>query len=678
MPAGYPALKNATSTKNRIRRIATRTQQTLLPLVAVGGSLAGLPASALELGDLTVQSKLGQPLRASIAYALAPNEELADSCVTLGTGAAASGLPGIGRASISVADGSILLSGKTPVREPMLAAQVVVNCPYTANLSREYMLFIDPAGPVFDQQPVVEAPSAAPAAPLRRATAVAPTRRAPAASTANREPIGKATRYRVQRGDSLSQIAQRIENRSIRLWPAVNAIFDANPDAFIDNDPNKLKAGSWLTIPSFDGSEAVVSAAAPSASPIAESVSVTPTSPVSSDFEASLTEASAAAESAPTETSVAIPVDIQEPLSDATRDLRPGDVIIDSDNPFVDAGGAANDSIVIPDTELEGPTTSSSSPNVPTAVINTSTQKSTSSWLMWLAGGFALLIGLLLFGRRFSATRIGPASDKPMRRATDEGTQNIEAIGSTGFDLDDDSPTEENLILDADLVVGTGLQEGTDMDVSQDFGFAAPTEVDIELPFEPEATISSDDTDIISPSHTDAQTILDSEILPEDDDYDMSVIIDATKMPVAEDITERDLKAIEISPVDADAKTDAYTISNDVDFDILEQDYEEELTATQALNVEIESAAMAIARTMDKDDATVEMPRATVTEIDVTAQLPARDEDDSDLDDDDNGDTGAVTVNLVADDKTAEMPAAENDDTTEMEIEGGKIDTKAV
>jgi hypothetical protein len=97
MPVGYPIVKYARPEQKRIDRIATRTQKTLLPLVAVGGSLAGLPANALELGDLTVQSRLGQPLRASIAFALAPNEQLTDSCVTLGAGASASGLPGVSR-----------------------------------------------------------------------------------------------------------------------------------------------------------------------------------------------------------------------------------------------------------------------------------------------------------------------------------------------------------------------------------------------------------------------------------------------------------------------------------------------------------------------------------------------------------------------------------------------------
>ena len=69
----------------------------LLPLVALGGGLAAAPAAALELGDVSVQSSLGQPLRASIAYALAPNEMLSSHCVSVSTGQSTGGLPGIGK-----------------------------------------------------------------------------------------------------------------------------------------------------------------------------------------------------------------------------------------------------------------------------------------------------------------------------------------------------------------------------------------------------------------------------------------------------------------------------------------------------------------------------------------------------------------------------------------------------
>ncbi|MGB5468801.1 MAG: hypothetical protein WBM64_00155 [Woeseiaceae bacterium] len=679
-------MKHAPFKQNRTSRIATRAQKTLLPLVAVGGSLAGLPASALELGDLTVQSRLGQPLRASIAFALAPNEKLTSSCVTLGTGAPASGLPGIGRATISIANSNIVLTGYSAMREPMVAAQVVVDCAYTANLSREYMLFIDPAGSAQDEPAVVPAAAATPVAAVRRSApsatqrAAATTRRAPAARTANREPIGKSTRYRVQPGESLSRIAERIENRPVGLWPAVNAIFDANPDAFMDNDPNKLKAGSWLTIPSFDGSEPVISVAAtgnvaPTQS-VAAAESVVPTE---SPAEQNVTPTGTTTETATVETPEAVPTETATTMGDTTSDLTPADVVIDTDNPFVDGRDTTSETTVIVDTELAGPTTRSASPNVPTAVINTggqATTPSTTSWLLWLAGGgIAIIVGLLLFGR-LMRSRPGEAAiaDHPARRATDDATGSQAAIAD--YDLDDDSPTEENLTLDADLGVGTGLGASGDMEVASDFGFASPTEIDIELPFEPEPSINTKvDTNILSPLHTDNQSILDSEVLPDDDNYDLSVILDATKMPQPEDITARDLQAIEVTPDDDTSATDAYTINDEVELNILEQDYEDELSATQALNVEIRRAAAELAKDLDgaksSDETatgpTVEMPPlASVTELDITAQMPARDENTADADE-----TG------IHEAATVEMPVAENDDeTTEMEVDGGKSGTK--
>lgn len=692
LPTGYLTVKTAPSKQHRKNRVASHTQKTLLPLVAVGGSLAGLPASALELGDLTVQSNLGQPLRASIAYVLAPNEQLADSCVTLGAGASASGLPNIGRAAVSIAEGSILLTGKAPMREPMAAASIVVDCAYTASLEREYMVFLDPASSSFNEQATAETAPVAPAAPARQSASARPSTAAPrrstrTTSTVKREPIGASTRYRVQPGDSLSRIAERIENRSIGLWSAVDVIFESNPDAFIDDDPNKLKAGSWLTIPSLDGSEPVVAAAPPSRSASTQSAA--------QDI---VTQVSTSAESAPIETSAAVTVDAQEAGSDASADLSPANVVGDTDNPFVDGLEVVSDDVVIPDTELDGPITVSDSPNVPTAVINTSTQASTTSWLMWLTGGgIAIIIGLLLFGRLLRARPSDAIADQPTRRATDEGSVTVEALPPLVAELDDDSPTEENLSLDADLIVGTGLQASGDMDVAQDFGFASPTELDIELPFEPEASTDTAETIALTEKQASEETILESEVLPDDEDYDLSVILDATKMPQPEDVTQQDLQAVEVPAEDETAISGSYTINKEVDLDILEQDYEDELTATQALNAEIARAAAGLIgnnkaeETEDEDEnedetdawmttrETVAMPPlATVTELDATAQMPSGEEVVEEESDEDFL-VETATVVMTDDDATAEMPAADNDDeTADMELDGGKVDTKAV
>jgi pilus assembly protein FimV len=651
----------------------------LLSLVALGGGLiSAIPASALELGDLTVESTLGQPLRASIAYALAPNEMLSDSCVTVGGGRSSADLPGIGPASVSITDRAIVIRGDSAVREPMLGTRVTINCPYTVNLSREYMLFVDPVG----------IDTAALATPVAATAMVARpeyeprTQTPPVASVVpaprNDTPIGQSTRYRVQPGDTLSGIVQRIENRSIPMWPAINAIFDANPDAFIGNDPNQLRAGSWLTIPSLDGSAPVV------ADPADKLSNAAPVEPgTATDAGAAGVEAAAMMQQAEPYEPVTVELAAEsvaaaESAEDATRDLRPGDLV--PRGMLADTAATVS----IPDTELEGPQTTSSSPNVPTAIVSTGARSESTSLLTWLiGGGLAVIAALLLFGRRarrhFGPETIGPAeADRVERRR--EAADSAETFGD--YDLDDDSPTDENPVLDADLVIGTGLDDGVEVDVAQDFGFAATTELDIELPFEPEAPAADMDTDIIPTMKRSVESILESEMLPGDDDYDMSVIMDATKMPRHEDITERDLQAVEVDTGDETTEVGGFTISNEVDYDILEQDYEDELTATQALNEEIERAAAELARDLNEsvdDEETSMLPEVADRDLTATSEMPSRVENKSagfgaSYDPDD---TNAVTVNMSAKDESATLAVANDDETAEMETEHGKVDSRS-
>ena len=607
------------------------------------------PATALELGDVKVHSSLGQPLRASIAYALAPNEALSDTCVTIQRNMDSAGLPALNNASMIVADGVIAITGSSIVREPMMTMRVNIRCPYTAQLTREYMMFIDPVGtaaapieaPVASR-PQLSTPTAAPAPVVARRRPV------------SIEPIGDATRYQVQPNDTLGEIAQRVENRPVGVWNTANLIFDMNPDAFLDNDSNKLKAGSWLSIPSF-GADAAPTVAA------TETSDVSPVEPVE-----------------PATTSIAYEPVVDQPAADETAnplaDLQPGDVILDSNNPFVaPISSVSDDSIVIPDTLLDGPVTTSESPNVAVATIQRTApaEPSKTNWMLWLVGGgIAIIIGMLLFGRRFrdkfSSAPIAPAA--PQRRQTDSDTQKIEAIGDVDMDIVDNSATSENLALDADLIVGTGLQEGSEVDVAQDFGFAATTDLDLELPEETASVFESPETDIIPPLGIDEESILESEVLPaEEDDYDMSVMIDATKMPHPDDVTERDLEAIQVDTNDDTLITEEYTVSQEVDYKILEQDYEDEMTATQALNAEIQKAAEDLAVRMDDQpgDATTEMPLATVHELDVTAQMPAKDKQEI-SDEDDTGINPAVNMDAegdtveMRDENTVEMPKGDS------------------
>ena len=479
--------------------------RTLPAIFAVATSLAALPASAIELGELTVQSRLGQPFRASVAYALGPNEQISNDCVTMRPGASVSGLPGFGPAQISVANGVIMLTGSTPIREPMVSAHVVINCPYSAKLNREYLLFIDPLSSAYDQAVLTQqaTPAAAPVA---------------VAAEAQQRPLASVTTKSVVKDISTS--------------------------------PAHL--------------------------------------------------------------------------------VQAGDTISDTVSP------AATTSVII-DADLEGPTTTSTSPNVTTAIITApSTSPESSSWLFWLAGsGIAMIFGLLMFGRRFreqtDTTPLAPVVDEEQpRRFSDTETTDTENVEALDFDLTDESPTEENLALDADLVMGTGLKESKGSGTASDFGFAATTGLDIEFPFEASA---SEETDILPPLRTNVHSILESEVMPEyRDDYDMSIIVDATKMPQPEDVTERDLKAFEIAPEDEIQIEQNYTISKEVDYQVLEQDCEDEFSATQALNHEIARAALELAERMESDNS-------------------------GDLDDPDaTGVNEAITFNIATNDETVEMP----------------------
>jgi hypothetical protein len=159
--------------------------------------------------------------------------------------------------------------------------------------------------------------------------------------------------------------------------------------------------------------------------------------------------------------------------------------------------------------------------------------------------------------------------------------------------------------------------------------------------------------------------VIDSEVLPDDEDYDMSVIVDVTKMPNPNDVTERDLMAV---PVDDDNGqnliSDAYTINDEVDImegmdlddeieaavddDPMGTRIDDELAATQALSEEIEKAAAELASNSDPSGETsIEMQLTNLSDLDLTSELEAQN-DDYDND---------VTARLEADDETVEMPA---------------------
>ncbi len=365
------------------------------------------------------------------------------------------------------------------------------------------------------------------------------------------------------------------------------------------------------------------------------------------------------------------PQPVVEPVAQGPQ-LRPGDFVVGTDNPFVVPLGSDDSVIDIPDSELRGPQVAQPAPSVAVMAEDQGGISGGWAWLLWLGGaGLAMILGLFLFGRQlreyFGVVPVAIPT-VPQRRQDDQRPQ--KTIADIDYNFDATTITGRKVSLDADLEDGSGLQESDEMDVAQDFAFSATEpQVDMEIP---ELPVDEDiqPTDIL-PTQQEEETILDDEVLPaakadeDEEDYSVSMSVDATKQILDENTaTTKDLQAIMVdttTDIDANA-TGEYTLSRSAEYEILEQDYEEELTATQALNKEIEEAARALAEQMDGPDGgkTSEMP--SPQDPDMTAELTANLEAPGDAQNDEFADS-----RTIADDLKVEMPEMDGDATLDVE-----------
>jgi pilus assembly protein FimV len=73
-------------------------------------------------------------------------------------------------------------------------------------------------------------------------TAEAPAQPAPSA----------ADEYRVRPGDTLSRIAGRTQRSGVSLDQMLVSLYRGNPQAFIENNMNRLRSGVVLSVPSAE------------------------------------------------------------------------------------------------------------------------------------------------------------------------------------------------------------------------------------------------------------------------------------------------------------------------------------------------------------------------------------------------------------------------------------------
>ena len=233
-----------------------------IALSLLGACFTGF-VHALGLGEVTVKSALNQPLNAEIELVntaglsineilpgLATREEFQKANVDR-----VYFLSDLRFEVITSTQGKahIVLTSKKPVREPFLNFIVELIWP-SGRLLREYALLIDP--PLFSDQPIanVRSPSVATESTGDVLSISKST------SESNIRPILKPV-SNIQSGtygatstnDTLWDIAIKARpDRSVSPQQVMLAIQDLNPEAFIDENINKLKAGHVLRLPSIE------------------------------------------------------------------------------------------------------------------------------------------------------------------------------------------------------------------------------------------------------------------------------------------------------------------------------------------------------------------------------------------------------------------------------------------
>lgn len=232
----------------------------------------GLPVAALAagLGKLTVHSALGDPLQAEIEIVSVRSDELASLQARIAPPSAYKQAnidyqPGLAsvRAKIETRAGRpvVVLTSTQPITDPFL--NVLVELTWTTGaVTREYTFLLDPPAYAAPKPAVPEVKEARPqeappqpAPPSRAAPAPSPGP-APVVAAAPAEPT-PGTYGPVRRGETLSQIAERTRHPGASLEQMLVALFRSNPDAFMDNNMNRLKAGPILRVPNREETMAI-------------------------------------------------------------------------------------------------------------------------------------------------------------------------------------------------------------------------------------------------------------------------------------------------------------------------------------------------------------------------------------------------------------------------------------
>jgi fimV N-terminal domain len=449
--------------------------------------MTSLSASA-GLGGLNVQSHLGEPFTGSITV----------------TGEEAQALLNGGKATISngnlraavrkLGDKAVVtIRSSKAIKDPVLVFQVGVGAQ-----SREYTAIIDPAG--YDSKDAASVRTR----PAAESQSSEPTRNAQQSATKNNKAAGnQATQARkdaqrkaekkqvqttpakndtavrlgrqhlVRTGETLIAIASSIRPQGMTLDQTIQALVNANPDVFIDNNANRMLAGKVLNIPNRSELQRLAASA-----------------PVKTNTAVEKGNETANATEAKTEKPVVQPeVQTEAQVKDAGVNTQQQEEVKQASAEQTEQAASAtvneNASSTVPTSDIQEAMASDAQENVvasePVATTDSVAEQTESEsdgnlWKWLLVGGAALIAAWLLLkaaGKRKDELEAAPVSRKDEEKAVQKNVA-ASAAAVAATKVMPSEKTQDGLLIEDDFeddVVINEVEESSNVDdVKLDLG----------------------------------------------------------------------------------------------------------------------------------------------------------------------------------------------------------------
>ena len=449
--------------------------------------MTSLSASA-GLGGLNVQSHLGEPFTGSITV----------------TGEEAQALLNGGKATISNGNlraavrksgdkAVVTIRSSKAIKDPVLVFQVGVGAQ-----SREYTAIIDPAG--YDSKDAASVRTR----PATESQSSEPTRNAQQPATKNNKAAGnqaaqarkdvqrKAEKKQVQTasakndtasrsgrqhlvrtGETLIAIASSIRPQGMTLDQTIQALVNANPDVFIDNNANRMLAGKVLNIPNRSELQRLAASA-----------------PVKTNTATEKGNETANATEAKTEKPVVQPeAQTEAQVKDAGVNTQQQEEVKQASAEQTEQAASAavneNAASTVPTSDIQEAMASDAQENVvasePVATTDSVAEQTESEsdgnlWKWLLAGGAALIAAWLLLkaaGKRKDEPEAAPVSRKDEEKAVQKNVA-ASAAAVAATKVTPSEKTQDGLFIEDDFeddVVINEVEESSNIDdVKLDLG----------------------------------------------------------------------------------------------------------------------------------------------------------------------------------------------------------------